>query len=640
MLFVLVGCVLATVVPSSQRAAALPRPTPTPAIAQVRTPTVHPHGGTFFDAVTVILGTPTPNATIRYTLDGSDPATSASVLIYQEAFRLQRSARVRAIATSQGATPSEYVDARFEVVPSSSVRWTDVAAPNGEDDTATVQRALDAGGNIRFPDGTYVVRPLFMASNTVLMLSPGTVLRAKAGGYPGLSDSLLNLARVEDVTIYGNGARIEMLREEYTDGEWRMGVSTRSSRDVYIERLASNGSGGDGFYIGTARPEPGKGRAMQFSGNITLVDVTAGNNKRLGLAIVSGKNIGVTGSRFHDTQGAWPQGGIDIEPNTRFDEVEGVVLENIETHNNRAYGIVIALAAMGGSKKTIDITIRNHRDTGSLGGLQILNIYKPLDGQITVTDAAWTGSRAAGFWARNYPINGPRVDLIQPVVTDSNSTSPSEEPYKLPGPPYNGYAAAFAVTWHADRRLREVGNIHFERPRVVETRTPPRTLYGFVFYDPRRPFAITDIDLIDPEFVGVPPERRVFFYGNGTLSDGDGALVKQLVDDTTAVGQTAASSVPPAPTYVLFHNQSATVTRTLELGQVPVGHPPITVEVRASAPLRVVPAKGIRITRERRNVGKYIESDVQGSVLRLEKIGPREWSVVEEQGQWTAAIQR
>ena len=97
--------------------------------------------------------------------------------------------------------------------------------------------------------------------------------------------------------------------------------------------------------------------------------------------------------------------------------------------------------------------------------------------------------------------------------------------------------------------------LQLDRPKVVETRTLPRTLYGFVLYDPRRLFPVSEIDLINPEFVGVPDERRVFFYGSGCIIDENDAPVKQLDDTKTIVSQSPATPFPSVPTYVLFHNQ-------------------------------------------------------------------------------------
>src|SRR5574344_1109100 len=45
-------------------------------------------------------------------------------------------------------------------------------------DTAAIQRAIDAGGTVHFPPGTYVTGTLYLKSNGGLHLAAGAVIRA------------------------------------------------------------------------------------------------------------------------------------------------------------------------------------------------------------------------------------------------------------------------------------------------------------------------------------------------------------------------------------------------------------------------------------------------------------------------------
>ena len=60
----------------------------------------------------------------------------------------------------------------------SDVRTFGAAGNGSADDTAAVQRAIDAGGITRFPAGTYRCGTLYLRDFTTLELEPGAVLLA------------------------------------------------------------------------------------------------------------------------------------------------------------------------------------------------------------------------------------------------------------------------------------------------------------------------------------------------------------------------------------------------------------------------------------------------------------------------------
>lgn len=77
------------------------------------TPTIDPNGGTFEESVQVTLDSDTPDATIFYTVDGSDPDDGSTE--YIGPFTLTESVTVKAIAFAPGFTPSEIVSASFTI---------------------------------------------------------------------------------------------------------------------------------------------------------------------------------------------------------------------------------------------------------------------------------------------------------------------------------------------------------------------------------------------------------------------------------------------------------------------------------------------------------------------------------------------
>jgi parallel beta-helix repeat protein len=179
------------------------------------------------------------------------------------------------------------------------------------DDTGAIQNALNAaagtGGTVRVPAGTYLVNPiahngrgLILGSRLTFDLAPGAVLKAipnAAENYTIVSVSFANDVKIQGGTLMGDRDR-----HRGTTGEWGMGLSIESSRNVVVADLTARECWGDGFYV-------------YGSKNVTLCAVLAQHNRRNGASIVECDGLTVRSSVFRDTQGTAPEDGLDIEPN-------------------------------------------------------------------------------------------------------------------------------------------------------------------------------------------------------------------------------------------------------------------------------------------------------------------------------------
>jgi hypothetical protein len=83
--------------------------------ATVATPTISPAGGTFTDSVEVTLVTATPNAVIRYTVDGTDPDNNST--LYTGPFTLSTvgTINLKARAFVSGLNDSDIAEATFTI---------------------------------------------------------------------------------------------------------------------------------------------------------------------------------------------------------------------------------------------------------------------------------------------------------------------------------------------------------------------------------------------------------------------------------------------------------------------------------------------------------------------------------------------
>jgi Beta-1,3-glucanase/Carbohydrate binding module family 56/Chitobiase/beta-hexosaminidase C-terminal domain/Glycosyl hydrolases family 16 len=93
------------------------------------TPVLSPPGGTYTGAQSVTISTSTPNATIRYTQDGSTPTTSSPQ--YTGPISVTTSRTIKAMATATGMAPSDIGTATYTINPGTGTVATPTFNPPG-----------------------------------------------------------------------------------------------------------------------------------------------------------------------------------------------------------------------------------------------------------------------------------------------------------------------------------------------------------------------------------------------------------------------------------------------------------------------------------------------------------------------------
>lgn len=145
-----------------------------------------------------------------------------------------------------------------------------------------------------------------------------------------------------------------MNKEEYTDGEWRHGISLNNCKNIKLHNLTIESSGGDGIYIDGLGDNNGS-----FSNNILIDHIKSVNNKRQGMSIISGQNIEVTNSIFSDTKGTLPEAGVDLEPDHWSNRLVNINFRNCSFIRNGHAGIVLALGKLTSDSEPVSILFDN-----------------------------------------------------------------------------------------------------------------------------------------------------------------------------------------------------------------------------------------------------------------------------------------
>jgi len=277
------------------------------------------------------------------------------------------------------------------------------------DATESLQAALDSTADVVVIDhdgADWVTRPLFVRRNNLtVVIEAGVTVRAKAGGFTGSNDSLLTIDNRENVAILGRGATFVMNKSEYTTGEWRMGLSLRSARNVTVEGLAIRDAGGDGIYLGVSATVPS---APRHNVNITLRDVQCDNSLRNGLSVISVDGLLVEGCSFTNSSGKNPEAGIDFEPNLPNERLSSIVVRDTTLTGNNICQLMFYLMKLDATSTPVSVIIERVRVDQQPGNRPVFMYTGPGDsdpgGSIEIRDSLFTtrvGSGNLGLYHRS-----------------------------------------------------------------------------------------------------------------------------------------------------------------------------------------------------------------------------------------------
>ena len=202
-------------------------------------------------------------------------------------------------------------------------------------------------------------KTISLVSNQSLTLEDGVVIRAAKGAFKKPAPMFVSIGG-SNISIRGKGtAKIIMNRADYrnpklyTQSEHRHIFALASVSNVTVRDLTLAESGGDGIYLG------GYGKPRAYCQNVLIENVTFDGHNRLGLAVISGKDITIRNCRFLNAEGCPPQGGIDFEPNVSKEKMSGCLVENCFFENNKGAALSVAPSKLNAESEPVSVLIRN-----------------------------------------------------------------------------------------------------------------------------------------------------------------------------------------------------------------------------------------------------------------------------------------
>lgn len=259
------------------------------------------------------------------------------------------------------------------------------------DATPALQSSLDSGARIILIPAMgrpWITRPLSIRSHTTLVLEEGVEILSKEGEFQKDDSSMFTLKDVEDVTIYGYGARLAMRKADYRQqpyakSEWRHAIELYGCTRISVLGLTAESSGGDGVYLG-------RGDRQSFNSEVLLRDLLLRDHYRQGISVISAQDLRIERVEMSFTEGTPPSAGIDFEPNYADERILRCVLSNCVIHSNRGPAISAVLRVMDESSREIDIRVEDSYIAGSPISLLVFGAGR-VGGRIQFTNTALQG---------------------------------------------------------------------------------------------------------------------------------------------------------------------------------------------------------------------------------------------------------
>ncbi|MFU1858150.1 right-handed parallel beta-helix repeat-containing protein [Sphingobacterium sp. NGMCC 1.201703] len=234
------------------------------------------------------------------------------------------------------------------------------------DYTNYLQKALNENRKVIMPNFPILINDIgldipsqttvIFENSSKLLLSPS----AKA------NYELIRIHRKSDIVIFSPTIIGDRKNHRGNLGEWGMGISIKSSRNIVITNANISDCWGDGVYIGQSLGITNSNISLKYG----LID----NNRRNGISVISANGLTIQNMVVSNTNGTAPQAGIDFEPNANNEVLKNITIKNVYTFNNNSQGIFYCLNKLNGGSDSVGIVVDTHLDNYSKGAIGIMNM--------------------------------------------------------------------------------------------------------------------------------------------------------------------------------------------------------------------------------------------------------------------------
>ncbi len=329
------------------------------------------------------------------------------------------------------------------------------------DSTAHLQEAIHSGAKRLILDrqpSAWVTRPLTGASGQELVFEAGCELAALQGAFRAKGDCLLSFRECENVIVRGDPGKPALLRMRkrdyqsaaYEKSEWRHGLVFSGCRNVLVQDLAIEQTGGDGIYLGAA---PKQVPCRQ----VTIRRVDCNGNHRQGISVISAEGLLIEDCRLRHTDGTAPKAGIDFEPNHPADVLVNCVVRRCVAESNAGTGYQICPQFLNSASRPISIHLDRCVSRGNRQhAIHLCSAPKdPPAGRLRITGFLAEDDGMAGLSVQFNPHNAVRIELEDSIFRDCARKDSFFPPLYVQG---------------LEADSRPAGNLHFKNVTVKDDR--------------------------------------------------------------------------------------------------------------------------------------------------------------------------
>jgi Ca2+-binding RTX toxin-like protein len=263
--------------------------------------------------------------------------------------------------------------------------YADAYGFNASDATVALQAAIDSGADkvIVRNQGTpwLISSTIRLKSNQEIRFEPNVLVKAKSGSFLDNKYTLFQARGINNIKLVGEGvgvhqATLAMNKNEFSPSNNSYGhiIGVQGTDNYTISGLTLTGAGGDGIIIdaysyGQPIPEVGK---LTYSDRGLIENVTATNNRRNGLSVISAQNLTVQNSKFINSSDEAPAAGIDFEPDFSHNRLSNININNVDLSGNQGNGLSFILSALNNNSIATSININGAKiDNNEATGIKV-----------------------------------------------------------------------------------------------------------------------------------------------------------------------------------------------------------------------------------------------------------------------------
>lgn len=200
-----------------------------------------------------------------------------------------------------------------------------------EDNTDLLQNLVNKYKKIVMPDFAITVnkKGITIPANREIYFRKNSSILLKGNNQTNYQ--ILRLHNVANIKLYNPQIIGDRKTHFGTVGEWGMGISVVSARNIKIYNAQVSNCWGDGIYIA--------GNSYNISIKFGVLD----NNRRNNISVVSVDSLLIDRIFLSNANGTNPQSGLLFEPNNGSNKIKSVYVNNIITYNNAFSGLGFTL---------------------------------------------------------------------------------------------------------------------------------------------------------------------------------------------------------------------------------------------------------------------------------------------------------